>query len=68
MAFLNGKYTAFDPHITLTDVVDDENNFVVHGELDTSAGIYFYNCDKTVSEIDQAIADGKKIWFFYQFE
>lgn len=71
MAFLNGKYTAFDPQVTMVDgVVDDDENCVAHAELDAgeSAGgkLVFLNSDKLYNDLDQALNDGKRIWVTYK--
>ena len=67
MAFLNGKYTAFDPKITLTDVTDDDVTCVVQGtitNIDTSRDeVTIGSMDKSVTDIADAIANDKRIVF-----
>ena len=70
MAFLNGKYTAFDPQVTMVDgVVDDDENCVAHAELSSeSAGavLIFDQSDKLFEELEQALNDGKRVWVTYK--
>ena len=65
MAFLNGKYTAFDPQITLADVQDDDNTCVVTAEsvtFDTeNETLEFSDLDKSVFDVADAQASGKRI-------
>ena len=69
MAFLNGKYTAFDPQITIEDINDDDENCVVfsgsaHFDL-VDETITFSNLDKSVADISDASTHGKRIVVFF---
>ena len=65
MAFLNGKFTAFDPQITLEDIQDDDMNCVVTADsvsYDTDNNtIEFIDLNKSVFDIADAQIEGKRV-------